>query len=92
MGLPVQVLDSDGKVVTNSRIDFISPQVDNATQTVLVKARIANSNDALRQSQFIRARIVWARTIIPRCRCWLCPGWRTIFCICGGTAEIAAPT
>ena len=59
MGLPVQVLDSDGKVVTNSRIDFISPQVDNATQTVLVKARIANSNDALRQSQFIRARIVW---------------------------------
>jgi len=32
---PVQVLDSDGKVVANSRIDFISPQVDNATQTVL---------------------------------------------------------
>ena len=28
-------------------------------QTVLVKARIANSNDALRQSQFIRARVVW---------------------------------
>ena len=33
--------------------------MDNATQTILVKARIANSNDALRQSQFIRARIVW---------------------------------
>ncbi|MFZ0321653.1 MAG: efflux RND transporter periplasmic adaptor subunit [Candidatus Sulfotelmatobacter sp.] len=59
MGLPVQVLDSDGKVMANSRVDFISPQVDNTTQTVLVKARIANSNDALRQSQFIRARIVW---------------------------------
>ncbi len=59
MNLPVQVLDSDGKVLANSRIDFISPQVDNTTQTVLVKARIANSNDALRQSQFIRARIVW---------------------------------
>ncbi|MGA2021941.1 MAG: efflux RND transporter periplasmic adaptor subunit [Candidatus Sulfotelmatobacter sp.] len=59
MGLPVQVLDSDGKVLASSRIDFISPQVDNTTQTVLVKARIANSNDALRQSQFIRARVVW---------------------------------
>jgi len=33
--------------------------VDNTTQTVLVKARIANSNDSLRQSQFIRARVVW---------------------------------
>ena len=59
MNLPVQVLDSNGKVMASSRISFISPQVDNATQTILVKARIANSNDALRQSQFIRARIVW---------------------------------
>jgi len=58
-GLPVQVLDSDGKVLASSRVDFISPQVDNTTQTVLMKARIPNSNDALRQSQFIRARIVW---------------------------------
>ncbi len=59
MNLPVQVLDSDGKVLANSRISFISPQVDNTTQTVLVKARIPNSNDALRQSQFIQARLVW---------------------------------
>jgi RND family efflux transporter MFP subunit len=59
MDLPVQVLDSDGKVLANSRVSFISPQVDTTTQTVLVKARIPNSNDALRQSQFIRARIVW---------------------------------
>jgi RND family efflux transporter MFP subunit len=59
MNLPVQVLNGDGKVVADSRISFISPQVDNTTQTVLAKARIANSNEALRQSQFIRARIVW---------------------------------
>jgi RND family efflux transporter MFP subunit len=59
MNLPVQVLAGDGKVLTDSRVSFISPQVDNTTQTVLVKARVANSNDALRQSQFIRARIVW---------------------------------
>jgi len=59
MNLPVQVLDSNGKVLADTRVSFISPQVDNTTQTVLVKARIANGNDALRQSQFIRARIVW---------------------------------
>jgi len=59
MNSPVQVLDSEGKVLVNSKISFISPQVDNTTQTVLVKARIENANDALRQSQFIRARVVW---------------------------------
>ncbi len=59
MNLPVQVLDSDGKVQANSRISFISPQVDNTTQTVLVKARIPNRSDVLRQAQFIRARIIW---------------------------------
>jgi len=59
MNLPVQVLDSQDKVVADSRVTFISPQVDNATQTVLLKARIANGNDALRQLQFVRARVVF---------------------------------
>ncbi len=59
VNLPVDVLDSQGNTIAQSRVSFISPQVDNATQTVLVKARIANQNDALRQSQFIRARVIW---------------------------------
>lgn len=59
MNLPVQILDSDGKVVADTRVSFVSPQVDNTTQTVLVKARINNGNDALRQLQFVRARVVF---------------------------------
>jgi RND family efflux transporter MFP subunit len=59
MNLPVQVIDSEGKVLAETRVTFISPQVDNTTQTVLVKARIANGNDALRQSQFVRARVIF---------------------------------
>jgi RND family efflux transporter MFP subunit len=59
MNLPVQVVDAEGKMLANTRVTFISPQVDNTTQTVLVKAKITNGNDALRQSQFIRARVVW---------------------------------
>jgi RND family efflux transporter MFP subunit len=59
MNLPVQVLDSSGKAAADTSVSFISPQVDNTTQTVLIKARIPNGNDALRQSQFIRARVVW---------------------------------
>ncbi len=59
MSLPVQIVDASGAQLAGSRITFISPQVDTTTQTVLVKATIANSNDRLRTAQFIRARVVW---------------------------------
>ncbi len=59
MNLPVQIVDGSGVSLASSRITFISPQVDSATQTVLVKATIANANDSLRTAQFIRARVVW---------------------------------
>ncbi|MGA3090629.1 MAG: efflux RND transporter periplasmic adaptor subunit [Terriglobales bacterium] len=59
MNLPVEIVDAAGNPLANSRVSFISPQVDNSTQTVLVKATIANANDSLRTAQFIRARVVW---------------------------------
>jgi RND family efflux transporter MFP subunit len=59
MNLPIQIVDSAENVIADSRVSFISPQVDNTTQTVLVKARIANNEDKLRHQQFIRARVVW---------------------------------
>ncbi len=66
--LPVQIVDQSGAVIAESRIGFISPQVDSTTQTVLAKAPIANNNDKLRNAQFIHARIVWGsqdRTVVP---------------------------
>jgi RND family efflux transporter MFP subunit len=66
--LPVQIIDPAGNVLAESRISFISAQVDSTTQTVLAKASIANSNDKLRNAQFIHARIVWGsqdRTVVP---------------------------
>jgi RND family efflux transporter MFP subunit len=59
LDLPVEIVDGSGNLLAQSKITFISPQVDNSTQTVLAKATIANSNDRLRTAQFIRARIVW---------------------------------
>lgn len=66
MGMPVDIVDATGKVIAQSRITFISPQVDNSTQSILVKATIANSRDRLRTSQFIRARVVWGERQAPR--------------------------
>jgi RND family efflux transporter MFP subunit len=66
--LPVQIIDPSGNVLAESRINFISPQVDSTTQTVLAKAPIANNNDQLRTAQFVHARIVWGsqdRTVVP---------------------------
>lgn len=68
MNLPIQIVDGSGNQLAASRITFISPQVDNTTQTVLAKAQIANSNDSLRTAQFIRARVVWGseeKTVVP---------------------------
>ena len=68
MNLPVQIVDASGAPLATSRITFISPQVDNATQTVLAKAQIANSKDTLRTAQFIRARVIWGshdRPVVP---------------------------
>jgi RND family efflux transporter MFP subunit len=68
MNLPVELVDGAGKLLATSKITFISPQVDNSTQTVLAKAQIANANDALRNAQFIRARLIWGtdeRPVVP---------------------------
>jgi len=59
LDMPVEIVDGSDKVIADSRISFLSPQVDNTTQTVLIKARIANNEDKLRNQQFIRARVIW---------------------------------
>ena len=65
LGLAVQILDSEGKAVADSRISFISPQVDNSTQSVLAKASIANRSVQMRTAQFIRARVIWGTRQAP---------------------------
>ncbi|HEY3042661.1 MAG TPA: efflux RND transporter periplasmic adaptor subunit [Vicinamibacterales bacterium] len=60
MGLPIKVMSSDGKdTLAITTIGFISPSVDEATQSILVKGTVRNPDGKLRSSQFVRARIVW---------------------------------
>jgi RND family efflux transporter MFP subunit len=66
MGMPVEIVDASGKTLAESRITFISPQVDNSTQSILAKATISNHRERLRTSQFIRARVVWGERHAPR--------------------------
>jgi RND family efflux transporter MFP subunit len=62
LGLPVELLDSDGKVIATNPISFVAPRVDDATQTVLAKSALRQSPPSIRVQQFVRSRIVW-RTV-----------------------------
>jgi RND family efflux transporter MFP subunit len=62
-GLPLEVLSGDGTDrLARSAISFISPRVDQETQSILVKGEVPNGDGRLRSAQFVRARIVWRTT------------------------------
>jgi RND family efflux transporter MFP subunit len=61
LGLPLRVLGADGSPAASTTVSFVSPRVDDATQTVLVKGIVRNPG-SLRSSQFVRAQIVWKST------------------------------
>ncbi|OLD19267.1 MAG: hypothetical protein AUJ01_06270 [Acidobacteria bacterium 13_1_40CM_3_65_5] len=59
-GLPIRVLSSDGQqTLTTTVVSFVSPHVDEETQSILVKGIVRNPDSTMRASQFVRARIIW---------------------------------
>ncbi len=65
MGLPVQIVTSSGALIESTKINFISQQVDNALQGILVKAPIHKSLDTFRNAQLVKARVVWSTAPAP---------------------------
>jgi len=65
MGLPVQIVTSRGELIETTKIDFISQQVDNSIQGILVKAPIHASLDKFRNAQLVKARVVWSTSPTP---------------------------
>src|SRR5207245_5186828 len=65
MGFPVQIVTSAGELIEKSKVDFISQQVDNALQGVLVKAAIHAPLDRFRNAQLVKARVVWSTAPTP---------------------------
>ncbi len=65
LGLPVEILDSTGKVLIKSRISFLSPQVDNGLQSILAKAEVPRTAELLRNQQLVTARVTWSTSPAP---------------------------
>jgi RND family efflux transporter MFP subunit len=61
VGLPLELLDAQGRTLDRTTVSFVSPSVDDQTQSVLVKGRLAGGG-GLRSSQFVRAKVVWRVT------------------------------
>jgi RND family efflux transporter MFP subunit len=60
-GLPVRIVDDAGNVLATNGISFVSSGADEATQTVLAKARLVDGRGKFRSEQFIRVEIVWRK-------------------------------
>ena len=59
LGLPVQILDSQGKAIARGNISFISPNVTTNAQSVLVRASFNNIGRELLNRQLVQAKIIW---------------------------------
>jgi multidrug efflux pump subunit AcrA (membrane-fusion protein) len=62
-GLGVQIEDNNGKPIENTSVDFVSPQVDNQLQGILVKAPVRSP--LLRNQQLVKARVIWGMSPKP---------------------------
>jgi RND family efflux transporter MFP subunit len=58
LGLPLKLVDEAGAAIARTEIGFVSPQVDEGTQSILVKAPLAEDR-GFRTEQLVRVRLVW---------------------------------
>src|SRR5271170_3659965 len=65
MNLPVEIVTSRGDLIERTKVDFISQQVDNSIQGILVKAPVHASLDKFRNAQLVKARVVWSSSPAP---------------------------
>ncbi|MGB6298803.1 MAG: efflux RND transporter periplasmic adaptor subunit [Rivularia sp. (in: cyanobacteria)] len=58
-GMSVEMINSKGENIGTGKIFFISPEVNQNTRTILVKALFDNKERKLQAGQFAKARINW---------------------------------
>ncbi len=58
-GLTVRLVDESGARLAEEKIAFVSPSVDERTQTVLVKTPVTVPG-TLRTDQYVRAQVIWS--------------------------------
>ncbi|MCJ8281934.1 MAG: hypothetical protein MJK14_19300 [Rivularia sp. ALOHA_DT_140] len=57
--MAVEIINAKGENIGSGKVFFISPEVNDNTNTILVKALFDNSQGKMRAGQFAKARINW---------------------------------
>jgi RND family efflux transporter MFP subunit len=65
LGLPVNIVNTDGSLLESTKINFVAPSVDNGLQGILVKAPLQSTADKFRTSQLVKARVIWSTEPTP---------------------------
>jgi RND family efflux transporter MFP subunit len=65
MNIPLEILDDDGKTLLRASVFFVSPQIDTASQTLLLKAKVPNPALRFRNDQTVHARLIWSERRLP---------------------------
>jgi RND family efflux transporter MFP subunit len=61
-GTRVDLLDpKSNQLLSRGQIYFVSPAINNTTQSILTRARFPNPGGQLRDGQTVRARVIWNR-------------------------------
>jgi multidrug efflux pump subunit AcrA (membrane-fusion protein) len=56
----VKLLDPQGQSLGKGRVFFVAPNINNQTQSILVKALFDNPKDQLRADQLVQASVIWS--------------------------------
>ncbi|MEA5526555.1 efflux RND transporter periplasmic adaptor subunit [Nodularia spumigena] len=59
VGLPVQVLDAEGKPAVTGKVSFISPNISVNTQNILAKATFTNARNQILNRLNVQAKVIW---------------------------------
>jgi RND family efflux transporter MFP subunit len=60
VGLPVEMINKDGRAGVKGQVTYISPTVSRDTQSILVKFSFVNDG-SLRDRQYSKVRVIWDR-------------------------------
>lgn len=57
--MTVQLMNQQGKLIGNSKVFFISPNINQQTESILIKTLFENAEGRLRADQQVSARMIW---------------------------------
>lgn len=89
LGLPVEIVNPDGTPGIRGAITYISPLIDQSSQSVIVKVTFKNDG-TLKDAQYVRVKVIWdvkPGLLIPTVAVTSLGGQKFVYLASGGNSE-----